>query len=337
MKADARSIRAALDRPSPDVRLYLFHGPDEAGARDLAARLGAALGADAERVELDGAALRSDPTRLADEAASLSLFGGRRYIRVSPIGDESLEAVTLLLDAQRSEHPVVAIGPSLKGTSKLVKLALGHARAMSLALYVPEGAEAGRLAAEIGRDHGLRIDQELGRHIADAAGGDRAVMAREIEKLALYLDAAPDRPRTLDADSLESVGADLGEAEMGPAIDATLTGNDSALAAALSRLEQTGASPIPLLRGLVRRLIALADMQAQMAAGTSANVLIERVFFRDRPITSTALRRWSPERLDTAIAMARQAERSLTASGTAGDALAGAALVRIARLPGRNH
>ena len=35
MKASAAQIRAALAKPGPDIRLYLLHGPDEAGAADL--------------------------------------------------------------------------------------------------------------------------------------------------------------------------------------------------------------------------------------------------------------------------------------------------------------
>ena len=36
------------------------------------------MGAEAERVDLSGAELKADPARLADEAASISLFGGAR-------------------------------------------------------------------------------------------------------------------------------------------------------------------------------------------------------------------------------------------------------------------
>ena len=50
-------------------------------------------------VDLESSALKSNPGRLADEAASMSLFGGARHIRITGVGDECLEAFTLLLDA----------------------------------------------------------------------------------------------------------------------------------------------------------------------------------------------------------------------------------------------
>jgi len=111
VKASVNQLRKALDTASPAIRLYLLHGPDESGARDWAVRLGRAMGPEAERVDLEGPALKSDPGRLAAEAASLSLFGGARHIRVTGVGDESLEAFELLLSADTAGNPVVAIGP----------------------------------------------------------------------------------------------------------------------------------------------------------------------------------------------------------------------------------
>ena len=46
MKAARAGLLSALDRPNPAIRLYLFHGPDEAGSRALAERLLKGLGAE---------------------------------------------------------------------------------------------------------------------------------------------------------------------------------------------------------------------------------------------------------------------------------------------------
>ena len=39
MKTVKGGLAGALDRPDPEIRFYLFHGPDEAGSRGLAERL----------------------------------------------------------------------------------------------------------------------------------------------------------------------------------------------------------------------------------------------------------------------------------------------------------
>ena len=152
MKADAGRLRALIASPPHDIRFYLLHGPDEAGAQAAARQLGKAFGADVERVDLDGATLRKDPARLADEAASMSLFGGARYIRVTGTGEESLEAIATLLAADRAGNPVVALAPGLRATAKVAKLVLDSPHAYACAFYEPTPAEAEKIAQLIARD-----------------------------------------------------------------------------------------------------------------------------------------------------------------------------------------
>ena len=337
MKTNANQLRAAIDAANPDIRLYLLHGPDESGAQEYAARLARAMGPDAERIDLEPSTLRSDPGRLADEAASLSLFGGKRHIRIAGAGEECLEALTLLLDAEQAGNPVVAIAPSLKGTARVVKLALGSPRAMALALYLPEGGDAERLVTAIAREHGLRTTGDSAARIAQASAGDRAVMTREIEKLALYLDAAPERPRSLDDEAVDLLGADLGDSEMGRAIDAAIDGRPDALADELARLDEAGMSPVPVLRQLVRRLMTLAELRGEIDAGASPAQVIEKVFFRERPAMGRALRIWQAPRIADAIDRAREAERAIMASNNAGTVLAHAAILTIARMAARQR
>lgn len=337
MKANANQIRAALDRPSADTRFYLLHGPDEAGARALAAQLARALGSEAERVDLEPATLRSDPARLSDEAASISLFGGVRFVRVEGMGEESVEAVQALLDSPRAGNPVVAIAPGVKASGKLVKLAIAAPAALSFACYVPEGADAERLAEQMARDHGMRLTAGTAARLVTASGGDRAVMARELEKLALYLDAGPDRPRELDGTALDAVGANLGEGELGAAIEAVIDGRVADLSAELARLAAGGVSPVPLLRQLARRFMALAEMRAAVDAGSGAASVVERynVFFKERAATQRALRRWPSARIAEAVTRARAGERAVMAAGNAGNVMAEQALTGIARLAAR--
>ncbi|HEU0066995.1 MAG TPA: DNA polymerase III subunit delta [Sphingomonas sp.] len=333
MKANAGQIRGALDRPAPDIRLYLLHGPDEAAAAELVQRLGKALGPDAERVDIDAATLKSSPSRLAEEAASLSLFGGVRFVRAGPIGDESHEAIALLLAAGRSGNPVIAIAPAVRTTAKIVKQAIESPRAMAFGCYLPEGAAADQLAIGIARDHGLRLIPALARRIADGCGADRAVMTREIEKLALYLDAETDRPADLDEDALIAVGADLGEADATQAVEALVEGQTARLGREVARLSAAGTSPIPWLRAIARRLLMLAEMRAEIDGGDSLDMVLKRhrIFFAAQETTGRALRRWSPAMLASAIERVRVAERAVMASGNAGGVLADVAVLSLTR------
>ncbi len=339
MKANSSQLRSAIDQGNPAIRLFLLHGPDDAGAREWAARLARRMGNGAERIDIDGPMLRADPVRLATEAASLSLFGEPRHILVTNAGEECLEAMTLLLEADRAEHPVIVMAPSAKATSKIVKLAIASPQAMSHACYQLVGADADALATAIAAEHGLRATRAQATRLVAASGGDRAVLTREMEKLALYLDAAPDRPKTLDDAAIDAVGADLGEAEIAAAVEAAIEGRAADLGVELVRLAEAGSSTIPLLRAMVRRLMALAELSVEVAAGKSINDVIERhnVFFREKASTARALRHWSPARLSDAIEHLRRAERSLMASASVGPILAEYAAIAVARVASRRR
>ena len=333
MKADAGRLRSLIAAPPAGIRLYLLHGPDEASAQAAARQLAAAFGKGAERVDLDGATLRKDPTRLADEAASLSLFGDTRFIRATGVGEESLEAITALLAAERAGNPVIALAPGLRATAKVARLALESPLACVCAFYEPSAAEAEKIAQTLARDLGLQADPGVARHIAEASGGDRAVIAQEMEKLALFLDAAPDRPRPLDQAALDAIGADLGEAAQAALVAAIVDGEPAALGLALDRFGADGASPVPWLRALTRRLLALAEMRAAIDGGEPPAAVMKRhrVFFREEAATLAALRRWTPAMLARATAQVRSAERAVMASNNAGTVLADAAALTIAR------
>jgi DNA polymerase-3 subunit delta len=335
VKANATQIRAAIEKPKPDTRLYLFHGPDEAGAADLATRLGQALGPDVERVDLDMKALREQPGRLADEAASMSLFGGVRFIRLLGAEEGAAEAIGLLLTAERAGNPVVAIGPGLKASGKLVKSVIAAQNAYAHACYVPEGVDATRLAANVAREHGLRLMGDVAQRLASATAGDRAILAREIEKLALFLDAAPDRPRDADSAALDAIGADLGDSDLSDAITAVVDGRVQDIGLELARLgEGIG---VPLMRQLARRLQGMADMRIDLDRGGDMEEVLEkhRVFFREKAATGRALRRWNGTQLARAIDRVREAERAMMHSGSAGEVLAEAEAVTIARQAAR--
>ncbi|UZK65219.1 DNA polymerase III subunit delta [Sphingomonas sp. M1-B02] len=337
MKASAAQARAAVDKPNPETRLYLFHGPDEAGAAELAARLARALGPEVERIDIDMKMLREQPGRLADEAASMSLFGRARYIRLAPVEEAAGEAIALLLAAERAGNPVVAIGPGLKASGKLVKLAIAAPKALSHACYVPEGIDAARIATTVAREHGLRLTGDVPQRLAAATGGDRAILAREVEKLALFLDAALDRPRDADGAALDAIGADLGEPELFHAIDAVLDGRVAEIGGELARLSEAGGSAIPLLRQLTRRLMTLSELRADLDKGAGVDEVLEkhRIFFREKAATGRALRRWNASQIARAIDRVRQAERAMMHSGSAGEVLAEAECAAIARAAAR--
>ncbi len=341
MKPALARLARALDTADPAIRLYLFHGPDETGARAFAARLQAALGADAERIDLAGDVLKGDPARLADEAAAISLFGGRRWIRVDPAGDESLAAAAALLESPAAGNPVAIIAPNLRKDAKLVKLAAESDAAIVHAFYPLEGRELDQLAAEIARGIGLDLRPDVAQRLAKASIGDRAILASEIEKLALYLDAAPDRPRTVDGEALDALGAAIDEGDLGRLTGAVFGGDLAGADDELTQLEAEGIEGIPVLRALGRRALLLAQLGAQVAAGDSVDRVMQTsgkaVFFKEQEAVRRALSRWTPETIATAVARLGESERQVKSPGYAGPVVAQEEVLTITRRVARRR
>ncbi|SFS04967.1 DNA polymerase III subunit delta [Sphingomonas jatrophae] len=329
--------RRALDAADPAVRCILVYGPDEAASRALAARLGPAVGSDAERIDLTGSALKADPARLADEAAAFSMFGGRRWIRVEPVGDEATEAVAALLEAAAAGNPVVLIAGELRKDSKLVKLVTAAPNALACINYLPDASQIDRVVADLGREAGLSIAPDVARRLATLAAGDRAVIAQEIGKYADYLDAAPDRRRELGHDALDSLAPAEAESDWDRLLHAVFAGEPARVAEELARLDETG---IPLIRALQRRLLLLTELSAQVAAGNSIDTAVKSnrtIFWKTAPLVTAELRRWSPDALAAALARVTAAGRAAMQSTGPGTIAAEAAALDLARIAARRR
>lgn len=325
----------ALDAGGKGYRLILLYGYDEAGSRALADRLGKALGPDAERIDMTGAQIKADPALLADEAGAISLFGSPRYIRIEPVGDDIADAIAALADQPPGGNPIVAVGGALRKDSKLVKLVGSDPQMLGCASFVPEGKEADMLASTLAREAGLQVTTDVARRLAIACNGDRAILAREIEKLALYADADPAHPREIGHDALDALGAATEEGDMGQLVNAVLEGQLERIDAELAQLATQGIEGIPILRALLRRLHQLAAFRAEMAAGKSLDSVMassgRSLFWRDKDAIQRQLPGWRPERLARAIERLVETERALKASGSPGPVIFDEELLAIGR------
>lgn len=294
MKASKGSIGRAVDQPDPKVRFYLFYGPDEGQSRGLAERLLEGLGA--AKAPVAGSAVKSGAVSLADEAGAMSLFGGARLVWVEPAGDEIAEAASALLGGAAGESAVVGIAGALRKSSALVKLAEASPAALAFAAYAPEGGEAERMVIELGRRFGLKIEPGLAARVADQCANDQALVMRELEKLAIYLDASPNTPRDLDRDALDALGAESSDSGFLHLADLALLGELGALGEAVERLPKAGSEAIPVVRSLQRRLLMLAPLRARIERGERPDAVMtslgKQLFWKDKESVSRMIRKW---------------------------------------------
>jgi len=333
MKTSKANIARAVDQPSEAIRFYLFHGQDESQSRALAARLLEGLGA--TKFAVAAGAVKSDPAALVDEASAMSLFGGKRAIWIEPATKDIEEGVQALLEAGAVESPVVGIAGALPKSSALLKLAEASPRCVAYASYAPEGQDAERMVIDLGRRFGLKVSPPVAMRIADAAGNDQAIVARELEKLALYVEASPEAPKELDHSAIDEVGADNTEADFLRLADMALGGDIAELSEGLTRLPIGGSEAIPVVRSLQRRLLMLAPLRARVERGERLDAVLTSIgrslFWKDKAHVQRMLSKWGADGLATVADRAGKLERSLMFTAAPDREALGEELLAIAR------
>ncbi len=333
MKIDAARAAGFARAWPADVRLLLLHGADLSASRDLAGQIIAGqVAAGTGVTELIGAALKDDPQALLAAATSLSMFGTQELLRIDGLDDDGVAAVEALL-AGPAGYPVLALAGLLKKGSKLLALAEKSPAIAACVQYEASLRDAGRLLADMAAPLGLRLDREVAEALFGLADGDRMILRRELEKFALYKDAAPETPQRLTLDDLAALGIASGEAELFAPIAAITTGNAAEATELLARLPDGTA--IPLLRALERRLAQLALLRVEVDAGRSPADVIEgqgkAIFWKEKPAITRALALWDQPRLVAAQADVLAAERAVKTSGSLADLGAHARLLAITR------
>jgi len=333
VKANRSSIARAVDQPDPKIRFYLFLGQDEAQSREFGARLQEGLAA--AKFVVSMAAVKASPSLLVDEAAALSLFGERRLIWVEPAGNDLVEGVEALLAAEAVESPVVAIAGALPKSSPLLKLAETSPASLAFTSYMPDGDEAARIVASLGRRVGLEVDLAVAARIAQACGNDQAIAMRELEKFALYAGASPNLPKELGREAVDAIGADSSEGDLQRLADLALLGDIGELADGFERLPKSAADPIRAIRFLQRRILMLAPARARVERGERVDAVMtslgKRMFWKEKDLVERMLARWTSEGLATAAERAGALERSLMFSETPEYESLGEELLAIAR------
>lgn len=309
-----------------DVRLFLMHGSDESVAEDAARQLAKAVGDGAERVDMDSSEIKSDPAKLLDEAASISLFGDKRYIRLRIVRDDALPAIENLLNADTAGNPVIATAGNLTKANKIRKLAEGSGKAMAMGCYPPDEKDVVARIMERAKEQGLKLDRPLARQIYAATHGDVFLAEMEVEKLVLYTDAAPDRPREADGAMLAALGAETAEEDINALLHAVLAGESAELGAELRRAAYLNLNAVRIVKAMERRSNQLLSLRARMGRAGNARAAVEAdrsIFWKERDAIARELALWTAPRLTRLNQRLIALEGAIMANHTLADTLLG--------------
>jgi DNA polymerase-3 subunit delta len=324
-------IDAYVSRPDASRPIALVYGPDAGLVRErIEALVKASVDDPADPfalVRLDGDAI--EPGRIAEEAHTVPLFGGRRAVWIKAGRTNLAGAVeALAADPPRDCRVVVEAGDLRKDSA--LRLACEKARnAVALPCYVDSDADLARLVDQEMKAAGLTIADDARTLVVSLLGGDRQASRNELRKLALYGHGGG----RIEVDDVIAVIADAAALALDDVIDAAFAGRPAEFDAEYARARAAGTHPDRLITTALRHAAQLHRARVAIDAGRSAQDAVREgfrgLFFRREPTVRTALTAWTTPRLAQAMADLAETATAVRRQNDLADALAHRALLSL--------
>jgi DNA polymerase III subunit delta len=332
-------VERYVDHPPKGVIAVLVFGPDRGLVRERADRLAKSVVPDLSdpfRVaDLGEDTLDSDPARLSDEAAALSMIGGERVVRVRSATNGHAKLFESFLESNAKGALVVAEAGDLAKTGSLRKLFSEADNAAAIACYPDGHSELEDVVRRALKADGISIAADALDYAVLHLGSDRGVTRREIEKLALYAHGQ----KTVEIGDVRAVMGDEAEARGEDACDAAGEGDFRRLDQALMRLWTADESPTSVLRTAMSHFQRLALARAQSERGETLDSVLRKmrppVHFSRLASYKAQAQRWNEPQLLQALDMLLETEALCKSTAVPAQAACGRALLNIAAMARR--
>src|SRR6478735_7686002 len=236
----AGDVDGALRRPDPRIGIFLFYGPDmgliNERARTVAERSVDDPSDPFQLIRIDGDDIAADPARLADEAGTMGLFGGKRAIWVKSTSRNIAPAVDVVLKGELQDTVIVIEGGDLQKSSPLRTVCERSQKALALPCYADTGRDLGTVVDETLKDNGFSIQREARAALIASLGGDRLATRGELAKLMLYAHGQ----REITLEDVDAIMSDVSSLAMDAVVDAAFAGMGSELEIGARRLAAEG-------------------------------------------------------------------------------------------------
>ena len=329
----------AIDRfvrnPDRDVALVLVYGPDTGLVSERVKAIVAAMAGSSDDpfavVQLDGDAIAGDPSRLADEAYTIAMFGGRRAIRLRATGNRNLMPLIEPLMALPPEDAVVVIEAGDLNKSSPLRRRFEQAKgAVAIPCYADNSADLARLVTESLAEDGLTIEPDARAVLVEHLGGDRLASRAEIDKLRLYM-RGEERVTLTDVDA---ICGDASAVAIDDVVDAAATGRLASIDQDLERIAAAGIHMSAVVTRTLRHFQMLDRLRVDVDGGQRAAAIVEHqrppIHFRRKAAITTALEAWDRKRLERALDLIDEAQVATRLQPDLAVALVGDLMFRLA-------
>jgi DNA polymerase III subunit delta len=335
MKLEKAALTAALKKWPQELRAALVFGRDASLARAYLNTISKMIVADLSdpfRVtDMTEADIKKDPAKLGDEAAALSMLGGRRLVRLSG-GDDLVDALQNAIANPACEAMMVIESGDLSATSKLRKWAESAPDVAAIICYPEDARSLVPLLQGVAKEHKYRLTDEAAQLIVAASGAVRDVALSELEKTMLYVG---NTRTTIDAPEVMDISADAGAAGFDGLISALCRDDGARVEAHLGRLLSNGEAGIAILRVVSKRLWLLGKAHADAARGGDRDLFIQRAFgkmaWKEKPGFAAQLQTWSAVRVERGLSRLLEADRKSKLSGASAELVSAQALLGLVR------
>jgi DNA polymerase-3 subunit delta len=318
----------------PNLPVVLVYGPDAGLVRERVEALIAASVDDPNDAfavaRLDSEVIGANPGRLADEANTVPMFGGRRAVLLKVNSRHnivpSVEAV--LNDPPRECHVIIEAG-ELRKNAPLRAVCEKAKSAAAIPCYVDNAQALAQLINQEMKDAALTLSDDARTALMSLLGGDRLASRSEIRKLTTY---AAGRNRIELAD-VTAVVSDASEIALDALLDATFAGKTADVEREFNKASGEGSSAASIVSAALRHVAQLHRMRLMIDKGDSAEFAMMRgappVHFSRKTAVETALRQWSAPRLTRAMGQLADASFEARKQATLGPAIAQRALLSL--------
>jgi len=338
MKLRAGEIDRFVAAPDPKVQVILIFGPDQGLVRERANKLAKTVLDDLSdpfrMTDLSDTDLKSDPARLADEAAAISMMGGRRVVRVRNAGDSLSKIVNGFLAAPEGDALILLEGGELTPRSSLRKALEGAPIGAALPCYADDARTLERVIEERLGNAGWRAEPDAFSYLTSHLGSDRGVTLQELDKLILYMGPQHENTRI----QLEDVSACIGDTaatRIDDIIDAAAIGDFGALDIALAKAGEADTAPVAILISVTRHIQQLHLVLGRIETGSQAEAALKTlrppVHFKRMASMKHQVGLWNRARLERAMELLGDADRQCKTTGLPAHAICSQALMRVAQ------
>jgi DNA polymerase III subunit delta len=327
-------IDRLLARPEAAPAIVLVYGPDGGLVRE---RVDALIRGSVDdpkdpfaMVRLDGDDLAGDPIRLADEAQTIPMFGGRRAIHVRVGAKNVAGAVEPLTRLSLRDCRVIIEAGDLKRSNPLRALCEGTRNAAAMPCYADDEEKLARLIDDEMRAAGLGIARDARAALVPLLGSDRRASLGEIRKLALYAQGK----EQIEMDDIVAVVADASSLAVDSIIDAAFAGRNGELEVELAKARVAGTNAGTIVSTALRHVAQLHRARSVVESGGSLDQALYEmrppVHFSRRTAVEAALRTWTMAKLERAMAQLAEASLETRRQASLAETIAHRALMTIA-------